>query len=70
MTARGSLSAMTQAQRIAFDNKIHFRADDTRIIRFDPDGSGRSGLIGFIRGTSFAAPAALAHDMLACRISP
>jgi len=48
---------------VTFDNRLHFRADDARVIRFDPDGSGRNDLIGYIRGTSFAVPAALAHDL-------
>ncbi|MEI7475040.1 MAG: hypothetical protein WCK67_09715 [bacterium] len=49
---------------VTFDNKLHFSIDKDKNIQYDPDGSHRQNLVGAIRGTSFASPAALAHDLL------
>lgn len=47
-----------------FDNKLHFSIDKDKKLEYDPDGSHRKNLVGAIRGTSFASPAALANDLL------
>jgi hypothetical protein len=46
---------------IDFSGRLRFRERAGRIV-YDPGNSGESGAIGVVRGTSFAAPVALAHD--------
>lgn len=52
-----------QYEYVSFDDRLHFRANDQGNLVFDPDASGRDRAVGFIRGTSFAAPTALAEDL-------